>query len=203
MTSESDDSDNSDDDFNKKKKKNDEFDDILRGQSVYVNHNRRSQPLWHAFMTAFPASSQMSKVIHTLGAWEMASNAFHFVDLASYYLNSCPRSISSNGLADEWEPSQTRKNMYTCRGELTTSFVNGSTLILRNSSDPVSLVEFYDHSGELVATVDEVNGRFFVGKDLIAHCDIYNWSLMCPRIIKDLLIFGVTNLKSSDMWFRH
>lgn len=168
--------------------------DLFTSDTVYVNHNRRHQPLWKCFRPSFPSLNKIHHVHHYLGAWELASNCFHFADLISYLFSTDLKSIKPLSQSHTWTPSSTRKNYFTLNGPLLLTYSSGLTFSMFQSSSLTSQLVFFDEGNSPLVVVDELLGTLSVNSRVLATCPLYNWSVLAPQILSDLIFHDKTDL---------
>lgn len=168
---------------------------LFAGQSVFVNHNRRCQPLWHALLDALPSNKPIVKIRHHLGAWEMAGNSFHFLDIASLVFLSAPLHIPSYAL-NSWQTSAVRNNSFTCSGHFEVVFANRNVFQLSTVDSNISLFQFCDSSDRVLLELEEVAGSVRKSSDpsYIFQSPLLNWSVICHEVVNSLLASGSTSL---------
>jgi hypothetical protein len=109
------------------------------GSNAWVNTPRRAMP-WHRKIKAqFGLGRQMTLTVKG-GAWGLACNAVHFLDLLAWWSGETLQGVTTDGLSRHWFQSK-RCGVWEIAGTLEARFSGGSRayLISDPDNDAVSL----------------------------------------------------------------
>jgi hypothetical protein len=108
------------------------------GNSVgaWVNTPRRMMP-WHQQMRSQLGLACPLTLRVDGGAWGLACNAVHFLDLCGWWTGETLQDVSTDGLDPRWFESK-RPGFWEVTGTLEAQFSNGSTASMRAGYDVVS-----------------------------------------------------------------
>ena len=112
---------------------------LLNAEGVWVNTARRGF-YWHQLIHKQLPKGQAWQVKGSGGAWRMACNSIHFIDLIAWWTDEELGSVDTSGL-EKWFPSK-RNGFWEVSGKLKMVYSRGSQLELSvdESNTPFSLV---------------------------------------------------------------
>jgi hypothetical protein len=128
---------------------------IAEGASAWVNTPRRMMP-WHQQIKVHLALNHPMRLKVTGGAWGLACNAIHFLDLFAWWTGEELQSVSTDRLASDWFESK-RQGYWEVSGILEAGFSGGSRALL--SAEEGTAPPFLEVSdGQLSWVIKETEG---------------------------------------------
>jgi predicted dehydrogenase len=114
---------------------------------AWVNTPRRMIP-WHNLIKERLQLQSPLRLTVTGDAWNLASNALHFLDMMAWWSGESLVAVSSDHLDARWLKAK-REGTWEVYGVLTATFSGGATatLISGHSGDPAYLIELADDKG--------------------------------------------------------
>ena len=104
---------------------------IAGAQAAWVNTPRRVMPLYRALAVRLRAPVQLEATLHG-GAWGMACNAVHYLDLLAWLSGEQLSELDTRGLSGKWYPSK-RPGFFETDGTLIAKYQGGTQLTLMSS----------------------------------------------------------------------
>jgi hypothetical protein len=140
---------------------------LLNAEGVWVNTPRRAYS-WHQQIYEQLPRGRAWQVTGSGGAWGMACNSIHFIDLVAWWTGEELGSVDTSGL-EKWFPSK-RSGFWEVSGKLKMVYSRGSQLELSadESNTPFSLNLHNKHGrwqlDESVGSFTNSNGFSLLGK---------------------------------------
>jgi hypothetical protein len=129
--------------------------DVGESAGAWVNTPRRMMP-WHQQIRTNLGLARPMTLQVTGGAWGLACNAIHFLDLFSWWTGETLRAIHTQHLSPHWFESK-RPGCWEVTGTLEAEFSGGSSAKLSadQGTAPLSMAL---HDGRLSWLIDESRG---------------------------------------------
>ena len=123
---------------------------------AWVNTPRRIIP-WHNLIKERLKLKSPLRLTVTGNAWNLASNALHFLDMLAWFSGESLVTVETDQLDARWIKAK-REGTWEVFGELTAKFSGGATakLISGSAGDPSYLIKLIDSSGSW--EIDEAKG---------------------------------------------
>ncbi|WP_443640321.1 hypothetical protein ABXT70_09850 [Candidatus Njordibacter sp. Uisw_039] len=160
-------------------------------KNAWVNTPRRSLP-WHSEIKALLGKGYAMTMKVDGGAWGLACNAIHFLDMFAWWTGETLVEIETNGLDSNWIEAKRAGNMEVM-GTLHARFSGGSTVQLTAQPGDV-YYEFELNDGSFIWHIDEVGGTCFRSDGLSIPGRIPYQSEVTGELIESLLSKGVCHL---------
>jgi hypothetical protein len=125
------------------------------GSSAWVNTPRRMMPWYHEMKSQMALRHPLNLKVEG-GAWGLACNAVHFLDLLAWWTGETLQEIDTEGLGSEWFEGK-RSGNWEIFGSMEARFSGGSRVILSANEGDV----FYSMSvsdGHRSWEIDEIQG---------------------------------------------
>jgi hypothetical protein len=165
---------------------------ITQGDNAWVNTARRSWEFYHKLKEHLNKNG--TKQFFISGAYGLACNAIHFIDLFSWLISEHLISIDTSNLYDSWFESK-RKGFWEVSGEIKAIYSEGSTLILR-SEHSIKSMEMVLIDSDYRWDLDEHSGFAKRTDGIEINGNIPLQSQSTPILIKDIFSTGSCNLTS-------
>ena len=105
-----------------------------KSQGLWVNTSRRLMKNYKKFKTIFDNEKGAFKIKKIGGAWGLACNSIHYIDLISWWTGENVISVNTEKLNQKWFKSK-RLGYFEVTGELLIKFSKGTELILQSNLD--------------------------------------------------------------------
>lgn len=172
----------------------DQINQALAGNSqVWVNTNRRLMT-WHNEIRfqLQPHCKVPIKVNITGDSWDMATNAIHFIDLVSWWLDTSVVHINTKGLG-HWTPSK-RAGFYEVFGRMHVTYSDRSELELTCLPGPYTPIQISVSTPQGEWLIEDEAGRAVgpSGQQLLGELSLFS-DLTAP-LVKQILKEGRCDL---------
>lgn len=177
-----------------------DLDAILAGvkgsAGVWVNTPRRMMP-WHQQIRSQLGLGKPLTLKIAGGAWGMACNAIHYLDLMAWWSGETLNAVDTVGLDPEWFESK-RMGNWEVSGTLDAKFSGGSHALLcavrQGPYVPLKVVG----SDRLSWLIDEAEGKAYRSDGLEVPGGIINQSAMSALLVEAILESGRCDLPSLE-----
>lgn len=172
-----------------------ELDEIMDAtkhcKGAWVNTSRRMMK-WHRQIKSHLSGTNSLSLSVEGGAWGLACNGIHFLDLLSFWSDEKLQSINHVDLDSQWFLSK-RLPFMEINGGYTAQFSRGSvaSLICHSVKSPV-VIKLLDGNNQWI--IDEVSGTAIRSDGIILSGKVEFQSEMTSRLIESILTKGECDL---------
>ena len=169
--------------------------DATANSRVWVNLPRRMMD-WHCSLFDLIRGNGPVSMVVSGGAWGLACNAVHYMDLLMWWSDEAPQTIDTGGLEPAWSPAK-REGFWEVYGSMSVTYAGGSRLILHA-----------DHHAEAVTIEVEVGGMTWLISESsgVAHRSdgigqpgvVELQSEITPRVVESILTSGTCFLPTLE-----
>lgn len=154
------------------------------GSNAWVNTPRRAMP-WHREIKARLGLGRPMTLTVQGGAWGLACNAVHFLDLLAWWSGETLQAVTTDRLAPRWFESK-RRGVWEIAGTLEARFSGGSYVSL-SASECVEPVHFEIADGRQTWLINESDGLAVRSDGLAIPGRLAYQSEMTAPLVESLL----------------
>lgn len=165
-----------------------------KGVKAWVNCPRRMYSVYNDLNSLISKNANPIHFSVTGGEWGLASNAIHFIDLASKLSGASEYEIETNGMDKGFVPCK-REGFIEVSGTINGRFRNGSTFSLHSlrGGEPIHTVSVT--TGNNIHIIDEINLKYYVtraeeGEELASSISFPFQSQLTNLVIESILDTG-------------
>lgn len=162
---------------------------------AWVNLPRRMMS-WHRCLGASVQDNGPISMLVSGGAWGLACNAVHFIDLLTWWSDETPLSVDVTGLEPNWSPAK-REGFWEVHGSMSVTYDSGSCLTLESGHGSESIT-IQLVVGEMTWLIDEAAGMARRSDGLSEPGVLEFQSEMTPRLVKSILTSGTCELPTLE-----
>ncbi len=169
--------------------------DVTVNSHSWVNLPRRMMD-WHYNLFELVRGNGPISMEVSGGAWGLACNAVHYMDLLMWWSGQVPRTVDTASLDPTWTPSK-RKGFWEVYGSMSVTYSDGSHLVVRSDHNtrPVTIEASV---GGMVWVICESDGVARRSDGFSQPCVCELQSAMTPRLVDSILTSEICALPTLE-----